>query len=305
MVSLNDIRRFFAGDITLGEPLARHTRLGIGGPADFFVEPASREDLVRIVTYFRHAGMPFLILGRGGNILANDAGFRGAVIRLDPGLAAIVRGQDGTTLWAEGGATLSRLVDFCVRHGLRGTEGLAGVPGTVGGMLATAAREDLTIPVSEIEVLRGDVIVKTPFDPGTGAILRGPHGARDIVLAATLTLSTGDTSELLRARREQLFTRNAMHAINVANAGGAFKDPPGCTAGDLLAEAEQLGISKGNAVLSTRYPGLVENRGGASAADVLELVRLAQRAVRERRGILLESSLRLIGFTDDFVRDVA
>src|SRR5512135_1742452 len=129
MVSLLDIRRFFKGTISLSEPLASYASLGIGGPADYVFAPSSREDLISVVKHLRESGIPFLFAGRGSNLLVSNRGFRGAVVTLEPGMNRIrlERAPSGEALvYAEAGARLGSLVDFCVEHALQGVETLAG-----------------------------------------------------------------------------------------------------------------------------------------------------------------------------------
>src|SRR5713101_5506160 len=133
MVDLNDVRKFFRGYIALHEPMNKYTSFRIGGPADYYLEPADKDDVVQIIGYLRNQQIPFMMIGKGSNMLVSDAGIRGAVINIEEGLSHIH--VEGTRVVVEAGMSTTRFVDFCIQHGYKGVEMLAGIPGTIGGAI--------------------------------------------------------------------------------------------------------------------------------------------------------------------------
>ena len=312
MVSLSDIRRIFKGDIRISEPLAKYTSFRIGGPADYFVEPVSKEDLVSVVTYFRQNTFPFIIIGNGSNLLVSDDGYRGAVVNLETGLSAIRMAGDSNSVgegivYVEAGLRLAKFVDFCIQHSLKGTEMLAGIPGTLGGaviMNAGAYGGEISDYMDEVELLRDDSRVKIRKKDG-GFAYRRSGFSRDIVLAAIFRLPGGDKEELMRVRRELLIKRNAAQPVNLPNAGSVFKNPPGNFAAKLIQEAGLKGRTHGEAMISERHANFIVNNGGAKATDVLALIRNTQRVVKKKFNVVLELEVKLIGFDDHALREVA
>lgn len=310
MVSLLDIRRFFKGTIKLAEPLADYTSLGIGGTADYVFAPSSRDDLILLIAHLRESGSPFLLAGRGSNLLVSDQGYHGAVIMLEPGMSQIrlERTPSGEAfIHAAAGARLAALLDFAVEHSLQGVETLAGIPGTVGGLIAgggEGARQLAWGRLAKVEIFRdADVLVVS--EAPEKFVFRKSGTGRDVVLGATFRLEQGDKEQLMRLRRQALIRRNAEQPLNIPNAGVMFNDPPGRKASALVQEAGMKGVRRGGAVVSERNGNLLLNAGNAAAVDALALLRQVQRAVREKSGLQLALAMRLAGFEEESMREVA
>jgi len=309
MVSLLDIGRLFKGTIKLGEPLANYASLGIGGAADYLFAPSSRDDLLHAVAQLRESGIPFLFAGRGSNLLVSDQGYHGAVIMLQPGFSAIrlERTMPGEALvHAEAGARLAALVDFCIEHALQGAETLAGIPGTVGGLVVGSGPGAGVLAegrLRKVEILR-DAEVVASTAPEDFSYRKSGIG-RDVVLGATFRFERGDKEQLMRLRREILVRRNAEQPLNVANAGFMFSDPEGKKAAELVRDAGMQGSRRGAAAVSERHANMLLNMGNATAADALSLIRQVQRAVREKSGVHLALAMRLAGFEEESMREVA
>ena len=172
MVSVEDIRKVFHGHVAVAEPLAKYTSFRIGGPADFYLEPVDKFDLIEVVRFFKKLDYRFMIIGKGSNLLISDKGFRGAAINLEEGLGNVHIERD--TIIADAGVRLSKFVDFCIQHEKAGIEMLAGIPGTVGGaviMNAGAYGGEISDHLIEVEIYRDDAIRKIKHKPGfrTGA----------------------------------------------------------------------------------------------------------------------------------------
>jgi UDP-N-acetylmuramate dehydrogenase len=299
MVSLSDIKKFFKGTILLDEPLSKFTWMRVGGSADYYVEPGDRNDLIQIVRYFRENNFPFIILGRGSNVLVSDDGIRGAVINLEGALKGIR--LEGDCVIAEAGVWLQKFVDFCIQHGLAGVEMLAGIPGTIGGavvMNAGAHQGEISDCLVEVEILRGsEVLVISKQD----ASFSYRHSAfdRDVVLSASFRMPTGDKEELTRRRKELILKRNETQPLDLPNSGSMFKNPPNTFAARLIEQAGLKGKRVGNAQVSEKHANFVVNLGDAKATDIVQLLELARRTVYQNSGIQLELEVRLLGFQQE------
>lgn len=305
MVTLSDIKHFFRGRIAIHEPLAKYTSMRVGGPVEYYVEPADKLDLVEIVRFFRKHDFQFMMIGRGSNLLVSDEGFRGAAINVERGLSAIQR--EASNVRAEAGARLTKLVDFCVQGGLAGMEWAAGIPGTVGGgiiMNAGAHGGEMSNHLVSVEILRNDEIQVIP-KAEAGFSYRRSGFARDVVLSALFRFPAGNRDELIRKRSELIHQRNATQPVNMPNSGSMFKNPPGNHAAKLIEQAGLKGKRVGQAQISEKHANFVVNHGGATAQDVITLLELARRTVHQNTGILLELEVKLIGFPAEILQKVA
>jgi UDP-N-acetylmuramate dehydrogenase len=304
VVNVRDIQEVFRGRIALAEPLARLTSFRIGGPADYYLEPADREDAIALVAYLRASCVSYVVLGCGSNVLVSDGGIRGAVINLEHGLSR-VSVEDGSVK-AESGVRLGKFVDFCIHHGLGGVEMLAGIPGTVGGgvvMNAGAYGGEVSDHLKSVEVIRDGAVAEVK-KAEAGFAYRRSNFAGDIVLAARFAPPAGEKAAMIRRRRELLLRRNQSQPLNLPNSGSVFQNPPGNFAARLIEECGLKGKRCGAAQISEKHANFIVNHGGALASDVLELIRLARRAVRERSGIVLEPEVKFLGFPEDVKGEV-
>jgi len=296
MVALEDIQRFFRGNISLNEPLARFTTFRIGGPADYYLEPKDKDDLLQIVQYFQQHAFPYIVIGNGSNVLISDRGYRGAAINLEYGFSDIC--LEHNIVVAGAGVKLSQLVDFCIEHNFRGTEMLAGIPGTLGGaivMNAGAYGGEISDYMTEVEVIRGTSYKKIKKEEG-GFAYRRSNLERDIVVRASFKFPQGDKEELKRVRKELLRKRNETQPVNFPNAGSIFKNPPGDYAGRLIQECGLKGLKVGGAEVSERHANFIINKENATAQDVLALIQIIRQKVLEQFNINLELEVKVIGF---------
>ncbi|MBL0889747.1 MAG: UDP-N-acetylmuramate dehydrogenase [Gemmatimonadaceae bacterium] len=288
-------------------PLAPFTTFRIGGPADWYYEATSAEDLAQAVTAAREAGMPWFVLGLGANILVGDKGVRGLVIRNRATQHHV--GADGV-LHTESGAVVQQLVLDTVRAGWSGLEHYIGIPSTVGGalwqnlhFLSPAPERERTMFISEVfrdcDILAEDGTRRTvdadyiQFGYDDSVF----HHRRDIVLAARFQLSADDPARLHRVLQENLAWRGARHPwLEVhPSAGSIFKKIEGVGAGRLIDQCGLKGFRIGGAQISHMHANIMVNLGGATAADVRALIAHAQQAVFERFGQRLETEIGMIG----------
>lgn len=302
MFSIDEIMQFLKGEIKLSERLAKYTSLRIGGPADCYLEPADKDDLVNVIKYIQRNRIPFFIIGNGSNVLISDEGFRGMVINLEARVNRLE--AQGDTVMAEAGVRTPRFVDFCIQRSLAGNEMLVGIPGTIGGALimnAGAHGGQISDFLVDVEVYREGNVIRVTKERGEFTYRRSGFG-RDVILSAMFRLSPGNKEELMRRRREFLVKRGQTQPLNFPNSGSMFKNPPGTYAAKLIEEAGLKGLRKGDAQISDVHANFFVNLGRASATDVLDLMRIAGKKVHEKFNITLEPEVRLVGFSTESPR---
>lgn len=284
------------GEIIPDEPLARHTSLKVGGPADLFVTPADTADLKTLLTTLRAAGMPWLIVGGGYNLLVRDGGFRGAAISLQRmgRVELVVEGL----VEAEAGATNRQLVNFCRDNALTGLEFLCGIPGTVGGALrmnAGAHGGEILDHLETLVTLQGGRVTETAGK----SLSRGYRFLEleedEIILAGRFRLAQGDRAGIAQAIDTYLAHRVGSQKVGLPNAGSFFKNPPGGQAWRLIDEAGFRGYRVGGAQVSTVHTNFLVNAGGATATDFLLLADAIKTRVQGMAGVVLEEEVRIVG----------
>lgn len=280
------------------EPMSRHTTFRIGGPADYFAVPQTLNALTQLVCLCREKGVPFYLLGNGSNLLVGDKGYRGVIIQVYKNLNQVT--IQGERLTAQAGAMLSAIARKAWEHSLAGLEFASGIPGTLGGavvMNAGAYGGEMKDVVSRVKILTGEGEVRdVPGDRmefGYRTSRAQKNG--DIVLEAELVLTPGDPEEI-RGRMEELKEKRiAKQPLDLPSAGSTFKRPEGYFAGKLIMDAGLRGFSVGAAQVSEKHCGFVVNTGGATAAQVRELMRLVIQRVEEEFGVTLEPEVRMLG----------
>ncbi|MEO7795115.1 MAG: UDP-N-acetylmuramate dehydrogenase [Thermoanaerobaculia bacterium] len=280
------------------QALARLTTLRIGGPAGLFVEVASERALVRLLTLVHGSGLPFQLLGLGSNVLVPDAGLPGVVARLGGELKRVrIR---GLRLSAGAGAPLAIAARKAAKAGLAGLEALAGFPSTVGGavfMNAGCYGTEIRDVLRSARLVEADGRRHRIGVADLGATYRATRlkETGSIVTRALFDLTLGEPEALL-ARMEELNARRwASLPSGQANAGSIFKNPPGEAAGRLLDQAGMKGATFGGAQVSPKHANVIVNTGGATAADVIALMRQMRAAVAEQFDIRLEPEIVLLG----------
>ncbi len=291
-----EIMQAVRGEVLRDEPLARHTSLKVGGPADLLVVPADRDDLQTLIDRLLAANIPYLVLGGGYNLLVRDGGFRGVVISL----SSLNRLEDlpGARIAAEAGATNGALVRFAEEWRLAGLEFLIGIPGTVGGALAVNAGahgEAVLDRVESLTTLREGQIVVTGKEKLSFGYRHLALAPGEIVLAATFRLAPGSAAAIEERIEGFLAHRRTAQRVGYPNAGSFFKNPPGKHAWQLIDAAGLRGFRVGGAQVAEAHANFLVNRGGATARDFIELAGLVKAKVKEQSGILLEEEVRIVG----------
>lgn len=283
------------------EPMNRHTTFRIGGPAAIFCRPGNAAALSDTVQACLEAEVPYSILGNGSNVLVSDEGFPGVVIQLFRNMDALrVR---GCLIEAEAGALLARIAHLAAKEGLTGLEFASGIPGTLGGALvmnAGAYGGEMKDVVREAVVMKQDGellrLSKKELELGYRSSIIAKKGY--LVLSALLELEKGDPEAIETRMKELKEARLQKQPLEYASAGSTFKRPQGHFAGKLIMDAGLRGYTVGGAQVSEKHCGFVINRGGATAGDVLQLVKDVQKKVQEQFGVDLELEVKLLGFPE-------
>ena len=294
-----ELRELLGERVRFDAPLARHTSLRVGGPADALAAPRDRAELARLLELCARHRLAHLLLGHGFNTLVLDGGVDGVVVQLAK--LRRIEARPGPVLFAEAGVSHRQLVNFCVERGLAGLEFGAGIPGTLGGWLAMNAG----IPEREIGDAVREIEVMSPTGEKTRRLARGSLEFRyralrglapgSVIVSALLDVAAADAGVVRAEVARLLAKRAASQPLDVPSCGSVFKNPPGDYAGRLIEAAGLKGERVGDAEISPVHANFIANRGRARAADVLALVEMARERVAKEFGIELEPEVRILG----------
>jgi len=287
------------GELLRDAPLSARTSIRVGGPADLLVRPASAADLVRLLARARDLGVPVFPIGGGANLLVADRGLRGIALRLPQDLGQESAG--GETLVLNAGAPAARMIARAQKLGLVGCAFAAAIPGTLGGLVAMNAGTR----AGEMKDVVTRVELATPEGLGwlDAAALRFAYRHAELPAGAVVTrvevrLRAGDAAAVAaeaEAMQADVARRRATQPYTQPTFGSTFRNPPGDHAGRRIEAVGLKGHREGGAIWSAVHANFVVNTGGATARDVLALVNLARKRVRETTGLVLEPEVRLAG----------
>jgi UDP-N-acetylmuramate dehydrogenase len=296
------LKKNLGKELKENEPMRRHTTFRIGGPADLFYEAKIERELVRVIGVIRGIEIPYFILGGGSNILVGDRGIRGIVIKVQsPPSESEGKFQvsnNGTKIYAPAGVLLSALVNYAVSHSLSGLEFLVGIPGTLGGAIrGNAGTKDEWIGqvVETAEVLDEQGKIKTILraDCDFGYRKSRFQKKKEIILKAALLVKPA--SKLLVRKKVKEYLEKRQNQPTEPSAGSIFKNPKGDFAGRLIEAAGLKSYQIGGAQISEKHANFIINTGGAKASDVLVLIDLAKRKVKEKFGVELKEEILRVG----------
>jgi UDP-N-acetylenolpyruvoylglucosamine reductase len=282
-------------------PLSRLTTVRAGGPADFFARPQSEGEVVELLAWAESEGLHVGVVGSGSNLLVSDEGFHGVVMKLAGQLTRVER--DGTNIVCGGGARLPSAAAKAAGWGLTGLEFGVNIPGTVGG----AVRMNANAYGGELGRVLESVTVCTPSGPeqrGPGELgfrYRGSNlGDREVVALAGFGLSEANPADVKATMADMRRRRKEAQPSGIKTFGSTFVNPEdaradGRSAGQLLDAAGCRGLQVGGARLSPKHANFVENTGGATTADILEVMAEARRRVHESFGVTLEPEVQILG----------
>lgn len=281
------------------EPMARHTTMRVGGPAEILFSPASEGELLFAVREAKRAGAPFRIIGNGSNLLVLDGGLPGLTIRLGEAFSKI--SVDGNQIRAQAGALLCRVAAAARDASLTGLEFASGIPGSAGGGMAMNAGayggqlSDVFEGCRALDPETGIISALGPAEMALGYRESAALSRGLIVTEAAFRLTAGDRSAIQAKMDDLSARRREKQPLNLPSAGSTFKRPEGYFAGALIEQAGLKGLRVGGACVSEKHAGFVVNDRGATAKDVLDLIRLVQARVFEHSGVRLETEVRILG----------
>jgi UDP-N-acetylmuramate dehydrogenase len=277
------------------EPLAPHTWFHLGGPAEFFAEPETVEDLRTLVRRGKEQGLAVRLLGGGSNILVRDEGVAGIVLRLSAPIFNEIS-VNKRTITAGGGAKLGLAISTSVREGLAGLEPLVGIPGTIGGALhgnAGSRGGDIGQWTTQATVMTqsGEILTRT----GDELVFAYRESSLDelVILGAKFELDQEDPEELTKRMQKQWIIKKAGQPLGHQSAGCIFKNPRGMSAGMLIEQAGLKNTRIGGAEVSQRHANFIVADENATSADVLKLIELVRERVEERLGVVLETEIEI------------
>ncbi|MDO4828493.1 MAG: UDP-N-acetylmuramate dehydrogenase [Clostridia bacterium] len=281
------------------EPMARHTTMRVGGPAEILFSPASEGELLFAVREAKRAGAPFRIIGNGSNLLVLDGGLPGLTIRLGEAFSKI--SVDGNQIRAQAGALLSRVAAAARDASLTGLEFASGIPGSAGGGMAMNAGayggqlSDVFEGCRALDPETGIISALGPAEMALGYRESAALSRGLIVTEAAFRLTAGEKTAIQAKMDDLSARRREKQPLNLPSAGSTFKRPEGYFAGALIEQAGLKGLRVGGACVSEKHAGFVVNDRGATARDVLDLIRLVQARVFEHSGVRLETEVRILG----------
>jgi len=331
-MNMSEPRQFIAeklrGELRFDVPMRKHTSWRAGGVAERVYQPADLDDLACFLRSLP-ADEPLFAVGLGSNLLVRDGGLRGTVLLLHGALSELRLESDGS-VYLEAGVPGAKLARFAALHDLRGAEFFAGIPGTLGGMLAMNAGcygSEIWEKVLRVQTINrcGDVHVRTAADyeigyrhvnriqdSGFGIGLPSPAGGRGVgcvglstilapefseefFVAAWLKFEQGDGEIARQEIKALLSKRIASQPLNLPNAGSVFRNPPGDHAARLIQQCGLKGKQIGGAQVSEKHANFIVNTGAATAADIENLINDVRATVLQQTGIDLHPEVRIIG----------
>jgi UDP-N-acetylmuramate dehydrogenase len=292
---------FFEGEVRFMELMSNHTSLRIGGAAEIFAMPRDLDSLRNIHLNLQKSNIPYIALGSGTNILIRDGGIEGAVVLLRSlkKIETLREEDEFIFIHADAGALLAKLVRFSQEHGYSGLEGLAGIPGTVGGAIcgnSGAFGYEIKDVLVSLEMMDSEGIVsrRRAEDIAFGYRKSGIR-PEEFILGAEIRLKKDHAEGVSKRIGEFLRTKRERQPIWEPSAGCVFKNPPGASAGRLLDEAGCKGSKIGEVEVSEVHANFFVNKGNANALDFIKLMELVSLRVEKRFGILLEPEIKILG----------
>jgi UDP-N-acetylenolpyruvoylglucosamine reductase len=286
-----------ASRVVENEPLAKRTTLGVGGPAEIFIEPASEADLALALRHCAANDLPVFVLGRGSNLLIRDGGIRGVVVSLQNEFFSRIEVR-GVELHCGAGARLKHVANAARDAGLAGLEFLEGIPGCVGGALRMNAGAMGAMTFEAVERVRfmgRDGKVEERPAAEMAAVYRSCPVLRNTIALGAVLRGEPAEPETVRARMEGFRMRRTSSQPHNRSAGCMFKNPTEKPAGQLVDECRLKGLRVGGASVSDVHGNFIINDGGAIASDVIALIEQVREQVLKKTGIEMQTEVQIVG----------
>lgn len=287
----NEIRKLQVGKVVDNILMKDYTTYKVGGEAICLVTPEDEDALIKLLKYLRKNNIKYKILGNGSNVIFNDSGYNGVIIKLDNFNSLKII---GTKIIVGAGYMLNKLAIRVSRLGLTGMEFAAGIPGTIGGaiyMNAGAYKSDMGYIVTSVKVLTPDYEIKTLTNKELDFHYRSSFLQKNkdyICLEATINLIKGNSDEIMELINERKMRRVETQPLEYPSAGSVFRNPEGNFAGKLIEDIGYKGKSIGGAKVSEKHANFIINSGNATGEEVKELIKEIKNKVKEEYDIELK-----------------
>jgi|TARA_B110000914_G_scaffold225743_1_gene247415 UDP-N-acetylmuramate dehydrogenase len=293
--------------ISVDEPMKKHTTYGIGGPAELFILPSDKKDLINIVRLSKKHNQSVTIIGSGSNLLISDNGIKGVVISIKHCLRTI--DIDIDKIYVECGIMLGKIVKESMKHDLKGLENLIGVPGTLGGALmmnAGAWGGEISENLESVELLNNkneiEILSKSDIDFS----YRSSSFDNDTILLSAIFKLKKSEKKIIQDNFDLAKSgRKNTQPLNYRSAGSVFKNPSSeHSAGMLIDQSGLKGYSIGDAKISNKHANFFVNEGNAKADDMISLIKKAKNTVKDKFNIQLDLEVRLLGFNSEEINEL-
>lgn len=277
-------------------PMNKYTWLKVGGQADVVVEPNNHNEFIALLNLLSSSNIPWVVLGEGSNTIVYDRGITGIVISTKKLKKFEI--VEETKVLAESGVILGTILNRTIKAGLTGFEFAAGIPGTVGGgifMNAGANNGEIKDVVDTVWIWLDGKEISIKRSEINFEYRKSDLPKRCVITKALFKLERGDSVKSEQNVKEYMTKRNSTQPIKMSNTGSIFKNPPDIAAGQLIEELGLKGFRIGGAQFSDLHANFIVNTGNAKASDVLELIEKAKKEALTKRGIKLETEVRVIG----------
>lgn len=281
------------------ESLSKHTSFKIGGPAQIFAKPATKEQVSKIAVFCRENEIPLFPMGKGSNLLVPDEGLEGVIMNFGSEFSKTVL-LDEETIYCDAGTSLAALCNFALENSLTGLEFAYGIPGSVGGAVFMNAGA-YGGEVKDVILYADHVDKEGNTGRFTGEELEMSYrhsvysGKQYFITGAAFKLAKGDKTEIKAKMDDLLGRRFDKQPMDKPSAGSTFKRPEGAFASALIDQCGLKGYRVGGVEVSTKHAGFVVNIGGGTCADVLQLIKDVQEKVKNDTGYWLEPEVEILG----------
>ncbi|MFH1082102.1 MAG: UDP-N-acetylmuramate dehydrogenase [Pseudomonadota bacterium] len=295
-----ELLRISGQRVEFDSPMSRHTTFRVGGNAEALYEAGDSETLCRVMSFLVKEGIPYIVAGRGSNLLVRDGGIGGTVILLSGAFTRIsCNKSDVSEISVGAGLPIADLLIRCRAEGITGLEFLAGIPGTVGGavaMNAGAFGNEIGAKVHKLKLVTQTGGLEERDRSRLRFSYRSLDREKGVVITQVTFQLDRDTQERVAEKiANYLKRRRETQPLEYPSAGSVFKNPVNDYAGRLIEEAGLKGKTIGGAMISNKHANFIINKGGATATDILALINLAREEVRRRAGVQLELEIRIVG----------
>lgn len=284
-------------NVKIDEYMKNHTSFKVGGPVDILLTPETYEQIREIISFAKEKNIPYLVLGNGSNVLVRDGGVRGIIIKLCK-LNSIKIEENKIT--AQSGALLSKVSSLAAKNSLTGFEFASGIPGSIGGALtmnAGAYNGEISQVIESAYVLnsKGEFQNLTKeeleLDYRMSAIIKYGY----TVIEAVFNFQKGEQEKIYGRIEDLTKRRKEKQPLEYPSAGSTFKRPAGYFAAKLIEDSGLKGTNVGDAQVSEKHSGFIINKGNANANDIIKLIELVQKTVKEKFNVELHTEVMIVG----------